>query len=490
MPADPDEDTVLTPAAPRPLAPAARPAAPTAAPASGFNWGVVGFLHEAAELTTMPGSRGVVRFVNGDVGYAAPPLSGGWKPTPGTPGRYESPWPGDPAAARTLTHLRADLDAASRSGALKSGSSPLLAELDAVADRLLEVAAKLHAAGWTLGLVQPGNVLLAANHEPHLVDLGFTWKGSFGPPPWDASPGRPAWLDAPADWLSEVTAVRRQFADPSGTHFPRVEPAEDVRTLARLFAWLLTGQPRGEVVAPSRGPAPELWALLAEASTGRVPTARDFRARLAGDPLSGHFTERVAPLVVAPAPVPTPPAGGVPWVPVVAGVAALLVAVGGGLGYAFWPSKAAPEVAVTPTTEPAKPKEAPAVVVAPPRTPEEFAADLKKLGEALEKKELPEAAKVLKEIYAPGAVTPADEAARQAGREKYADLCIGEYKAALALAAQPSRRFDAVAKLRAIESQLKSLADGPPLPPGAASLREKEKQCLELASQLARQLAS
>ena len=123
MPADPDEDLVLTtvpPTAPRPQWKPATPLAAVAAPATGFAWGVVGFLHEAAELTTTPGSRGVVRFVNGDVSYAAPPLAGGWKPTPGTPGRYEMPWPGDPATARTLTHLRADLDQGVRSGGGRS----------------------------------------------------------------------------------------------------------------------------------------------------------------------------------------------------------------------------------------------------------------------------------------------------------------------------------------------------------------------------------
>ena len=479
--------TTAPPTAPPQMKPAIYLTA-VSAPGSGFAWGVAGFLHESAELTTVPGSRGVVRFVNGDVGYAAPPLPGGWRPTPGTPGRYEMAWPTDPATARTLTRLRADLDAASRSGALKSGASPLLAELDAVADRLLAGTGKLHAAGWTLGLIQPGNVLLGAGHEPHLIDLGFTWKGSFGPPPWDASPGRPAWLDAPADWLSDVTAVRRQFADPSGAHFPRVEPVEDVRTLGRLFAWLLTGQPRGEVVAPSRGPAPELWALLAEASAGGVPTAHGLRARLAGDPLSGHFTERVA----TPAPAPTwaakPTPAGVPWLPVLAGMAALLAVVGGA-GYALWPAQGpGPDERVEVSSPPAV--EAPAAAAVPARTPEGFAADLKALDAALAKKDLPAATAALKGLYAPGAVTPADEAARQAGREKYADLCVGEYKASLTLAAQPSRRFDAVAKLRAIEAQLKSLADGPPLPPGAANLRDKEKQCLELASQLARQLSS
>lgn len=473
MPADPDEDLVLTPAVLRPLPPAGPRAGSPTGPTAGFSWGVVGFLHEAAELVGSPGCQGVVRFVNGDISYAAPPLPAAWAATPGTPGRFEMPWPGDPAAARTLIHLRADLDRAARSGALKSGASPLLAELDAVADGLLDTTARLHAAGWTLGLVQPGNVVLAGT-TPHLVDLGFTWRGSFGPPPWDASPGRPAWMDASAAWLSDVPAVRRQFADPGAAHFPRVEPVEDVRTLARLFAWLLTGQPRGEVVAPSR--TADLWQLLAEAAAGGVPTAHGFRARLAADPLRGHFTDPPKP----PPPPSPPPAKPFPWGPALAAAAVAVVAAG---GVAVYLLAAGPTAPTTPATQ-STPVDPP-----PPPTPANFQQALADLDAALATKELPAVVEKVKLVYALGPVAAADEAARQARRETFADLCVEEYKAALTLSRQPARRFDAVGRLRALESQLKSLAD-PPLPPAAAALHEKETQCLELVTQLAQQLAS
>jgi hypothetical protein len=111
------------------------------------------------------------------------------------------------------------------------------------------------------------------------------------------------------------------------------------------------------------------------------------------------------------------------------------------------------------------------------------------LDAALANKELTAAVEKLSRVYALNPVAPADEVARQARREKYADLCVEEYKAALALSRQPARRFDAVERLRAIESQLKSLSEIP-LPPAAAALHEKEKQCLELVAQLAQQLAS
>ncbi len=469
MPADPDEDVVLTTAstaAPRPLWKPATPLASVAAPATGFAWGVFGFLHEAAELTTTPGSRGVVRFVNGDVSYAAPPLGGGWKPTPGVPGRFETPWAGDPAAARTLTHLRADLDGGGRAGAFQSAASPLLAELDAAAAGLLDAAATLHAAGWTLGLALPTNVALDAAHAPHLIDLGFTWRGSYDAPPWDASPGRPAWLDAPTQWLSEVPPVRRQFADPSGTPFPRVAPVEDVRTLARLFAWLLTGQPRAEVVAPSRGPAPEVWALLADAAAGKVPTAREFGDRLAKSPLSRHFTAELTPAAPVPPTPPPPPVkkSTLPWF--LAGVATLAVVVAC-VGFAFWPPDPPP---VTPSPT--------------------FPLLLADVDAALAKKDGPTAGAKLQELYKIAPVSAADATARQERRAKSLDLWTVDYLAVAELARQPSRRLDAVTQLKALQARLKPLTDGYPLPPDATALTLKEKQCLEFAELLARQLGS
>ncbi len=489
MPANPDEELLLTtvpPTAPRPQWKPATPLAAVAAPATGLAWGVVGFLHEAAELTTTPGSRGVVRFVNGDVSYAASPLAGGWKPTPGTPGRYEMPWPGDPAAARTLTHLRADLDQAGPSGALKSRFSPLLAELDAAAAGLLDAAANLHAAGWTLGLVSPVNVALNAAREPHLIDLGFTWQGSFGPPPWEASPGRPAWLDDSARWLSDVPAVRRQFADPSGKHFPRVEPVEDVRTLARLFAWLLTGLPRDKVV-PANGATPAaLWALLADAAAGKVATAQEFRGRLAETPLSRNYTAEVVPPpdTTPVTPPPPPPKSVLPWL--AAGAAALAL-VAGCVAVAFWPSGDTADTSTSTSTAAGTP---PSAVTPPAPTPPAFAALLAEVDAALAKKDGPATAAKLQQLYAVAPVSAADAKARQQRREKSLDLWVADYQAVALLAAQPSRRLDAVTQLKALEARLKPLTDGYPLPPDATALTTKEKQCLEFAELLARQLGS
>src|SRR5205807_8868758 len=100
---------------------------------------------------------------------------------------------------------------------------------------------------WSLGLIQPENVLVrgrAGEREAVPVDLGFAWKGSFGSLPWDDSPGRPNWLDAltPGRWLWDQQPVQQQFAAPENGVSNPADPIADVRTLGRLFAWFLSGQ--------------------------------------------------------------------------------------------------------------------------------------------------------------------------------------------------------------------------------------------------------
>jgi hypothetical protein len=490
MSADPDEDLVPSPDA-IPPRPAARPTAP-APPAGGLAWGVAGFLHEAGDLTTQPGLRGVARFVNSDVTFTPPPLPHGWRPTPGTPGRFEMPWPGHPAQARTLKSLRADLDAAARTARLKDGTDPLLGELDAATNGLLALTEKLHAAGWTLGILQPENVALAPDTgEPRLLDLGFTWAGSYGPPPWDASPGKPDWLTAPrAEWLHSLPAVRRQFAEPNAGHFPPVERTEDVRTISRLIAWLLTGQPRADFTAPSRGANVTLWRTLADGAAGKLATVRELCERLAGEPPSEHFTDRPQ-VEILPDPIEKSPGS---WTTVLAGLLAvglLGIAVVGGLIYAFGPSKKPEVVGIDPPPPAVPPGEVPPEKPPEPVTsPADFAKNLAAFEAALKAKDLTAAGAALPGVYGPGPVTPADEASRRAARGKYVDLWVTEFKAAVTLAAQPARRLDALAKMRDLQAELKSNVDKYPLPPDAASLTEKEQQCLDFAARLASQLGS
>ena len=123
-------------------------------------------------------------------------------------------------------------------------------------------------------------------------------------------------------------------------------------------------------------------------------------------------------------------------------------------------------------------------------TPPSFAPLLAEVDAALAKKDGPAAAAKLQALYAVAPVSAADAKARQERREKSLDLWVVDYQAVAALAGQPSRRLDAVTQLKALEARLKPLTDGHPLPPDAAALTTKEKQCLEFAALLARQLGS
>ena len=126
----------------------------------------------------------------------------------------------------------------------------------------------------------------------------------------------------------------------------------------------------------------------------------------------------------------------------------------------------------------------------PPPTPLDFAPLLADVDAALAKKDGATAATKLQELYAVAPVTAADAKVRQERREKSLDLWVVDYTAVAELARQPSRRLDAVTQLKALEARLRPLADGYPLPPDAAALTTKEKQCLEFAALLARQLGS
>src|SRR5947208_3393369 len=142
----------------------------------------------------------------------------------------------------------------------------------------MALVGELHPARWSLGLIQPDNVLIrgrAGSREVVPVDLGFAWRGSFGSPPWEDSPGRPDWLDpqTPSRWLWDHEPVCQQFADPENGVFPPPEPTADVRTLGRLFAWLISGQTGKDVpMVGGRGGPPPPWAVVADAAAGRIPS--------------------------------------------------------------------------------------------------------------------------------------------------------------------------------------------------------------------------
>lgn len=479
MPRDDDEDPSapldLGPEPARPVYPAA-PAKPAAAPKApaALRWGVCGVYHTAGELAGFPGEDGVIRYVTSGVTYTAPPLPGAWRSVPSEPGRYELPWAGDPAAARTLRHLRTDLERAARSGALADPDHPLLVELDAAGVGLATLAGNLHRQRWGLGLVQPDNVVVRGR-DVTLTDLGFTWKGAFGNPPWDDSPGRPDWLDpaGPAAALWDHPPARQQFADPANGVFPPADPGADVRTLGRLLAWLISGQ-TGKVLPEVGGPdgPPPAWASVADAAAGRLPSADALAARLRANPLSEYFAP--PPLADEPAPRTASP-GGPNWVtPVALGLVLLMSAAGG--GYYLLKGN--------------KPELVPQVDV-----PEMKHASSEGLGDAA----AAEGAREFDLAAALGSREGMFKGLRQlldglpeerhgeAGtrRAKAIDKWVADLNAAVTLAGDPTRRVEAARQFAALEAELKQLTETRPAADPAQ--QDKEQQCLAVAAEYARQ---
>lgn len=505
MPRDEDEDLSApldlgstAPAPPRAKAGAARPAAaakptPSAAP----SWGLCGVMHQFGELVGFPGSSGVVRFVTSGVQYSTPPIAVRWRPVPSEPGRFEFPWEGDPAAARSLRSLRSDLERAARAGKLNDPDHPLLRELDEVSIALVSLASQLQQGRWSLGLVQPDGVYIKGKKEGTravvLADLGFSWKGSYGEPPWEDSPGRPDWLEALSAnrWLWDYDPVRQQFSDPENGVYSPSPPVADVRTLGRLFAWLLSGQTSKDVpmVGGADGPPPA-WATVADAAAGRIPNADALAGRLRAAPLSEYF----APMSMMAEEKPRKSGMGLIL------VSLFMLLLGGGAGAAWYflrdkpvetasggggeSEKKEPEKKEPEKKEPEKKEpENKAPVKKEPLDENKFDAAIKQFDEARENGDI-------KGMFAalPGLAehAPAEKKAEyESRRTKAIEAWTAQVNAAIKLGADPSRRLDVSARLDELESQLKALTQDYPATDPDQQL--KEQQCLEYVATFARQ---
>lgn len=410
------------------------------------------------------------------VTYTAPPLPGAWRSVPSEPGRYERPWAGDPAAARTLRHLRGDLERAARSGGLADPNHPLLVELDAAAVGLATLAADLHRQRWGVGLIQPDNVVVRGR-DVTLTDLGFTWKGAFGNPPWDDSPGRPDWLDpaGPSTALWDHPPARQQFADPANGVFPPVDPGSDVRTLGRLLAWLIAGQ-TGKVLPEVGGPdgPPPAWATVADAAAGRLNSADALAARLRQNPLSEYFAP--PPMVEASEPRRASSGGGngLMWVAL---AAVLLMAVAGG-GYYVWKGRK-PDTGGGDGTTPGNGE----VVQNGPGDPAAFEQAVGDFDKAAAAKDRPGMWAALKKLLA--AAPPEKQGEASARRAKAVDEWVVALNEAVAVAGDPTRRVDVSERFAALDAELQQLTQARPAADPAQ--QDKEQQCLAVVAEYARQ---
>jgi hypothetical protein len=163
-------------------------------------------------------------------------------------------------------------------------AAPLLALIDTAVGRLCEVAAALHEQGRSLGILHPNNILLylpapGAEWQLVLPDVGFGWR-------WQGVGNVPAWLK-PTDphvkpflglWDVDLQEWNKRICKQQWADAPRPtepwEAADDVRVLARIVYWVLTGRVSKNVALPndaepwSKSPAlTGLAAALAEGNT-------------------------------------------------------------------------------------------------------------------------------------------------------------------------------------------------------------------------------
>jgi hypothetical protein len=289
----------VKPAAPGKPVPGKKNDPPQAEPAEPrLNWGHVGSVTKPGRLSDGTSRPGVIRVVEANITYDPPPLDAHvWVPASmNFVGQFEMAWPeGNPLDARTLGDLGNELR-------VPNPPKARLAELDHAADSLLDAAQRLHSHDSRIGLLQPGNVLIVPGSDGRrlvLPDLGFTWRGSHGKFPWKDSPGRPRWLaedarENPNSRLWDEEPVWRQFASQSevSDDHELVPVQSDLKSIARVFAGVLTGRVDRDIVAPNAAP---VWGVLKAAAQGQIKSAEEFRSRLSQHPLSEHWLAAKAP---------------------------------------------------------------------------------------------------------------------------------------------------------------------------------------------------
>ena len=244
-----------------------------------------------------------------------------------------------------------------------------------------------------------------------------------------------------------------------------------MKLLARLTAWLLTGDPRPTIPDVAGGAA--IWDALTAAGRGRL-TAAEFRDKLRSAPPHQHF-EKLIEIKAAPPPAAAPGTAG--GAKVAVGLAGLFVVAGVGLAGAYFAGVFKPTPA-----EVVEKKQAEKVT--PPHDGDRVdVTELpKKFADALKSGDLPAAAVAVGQ----SAATQADPL--KADRPKVAELAEKQYLAAVALARDPATRVDAAVAAGELAKALETLVTTHPAADKAVS--ERELQCCDFARALAASLAS
>lgn len=509
---DPTPKAVKKPAAPPPK-PGTKPATgkaetpPAETKSPHLAWGHVGSMTTPGRLSDGTSRPGVIRVVEANIRYDVPPLDPYiWSPAgPNLVNQYEMFWTeGNPADVHSLGDLGAEL----RAGNVPA---PRLAVLDNVADALLDTTQRLHARDCRLGLVHPGNVLIVPGSDGRrivLPDLGFTWSGTHGQFPWKDSPGRPKWLaedarENPNTRYWDEEPVWQQFvsSNEDNSYQQLVSPEGDLKTLARVFATVLTGRVDRSVSAANAAP---VWGVLRAVMDGKITTAEEFRARLAEHPLSEHWTAARG----------LGPGRGKSPLPVILLLVFLMLAGGGGLaglyfGGFFAPNKSSDTQASNSTTSaqgtsPATTKKVgPAVKLDKvevdwknrPAHPPDAGAEFDDLLKQFELAKTPvEWLDLLQRMY--DRYAAADEATRakmrpwiEHLRSKYLDDWERRYRESDdAVIKNPALRYDAGQAIFGLHQELTGLRQR--FEPISPTLDERELECLLISDLRSRELGS
>ncbi|MCY2991299.1 MAG: hypothetical protein NTY19_26005 [Planctomycetota bacterium] len=315
---------------------------------SRIEWGSVGESHwdriSPREGQLLDESRGVARTAEPLVTYCVPPPGSLriWRRIDGD--KYEMDLGVDDLPPyETLYDLSVRLTkrAVTQGGIFAQDDSDLK-KLDRVADQLLRIAGRLHAARYSVGLLHPRNILILQSPEGEeliLPDVGFVWRPG-GPmlPNWLVrnSPFRDLWDHTAETMNSQLQEAHGKFS-----------PQSDLHTLARVFAWALRARPameglpryaREPKMLPTFAEDPQtralVWALLTEVLGDEIQSAEELRTELAKTPLSAHFIEK-------PASEELP---STPWRrrAAVGGAAVLVLLLVGAVGYKIWIDRTLP----------------------------------------------------------------------------------------------------------------------------------------------------